>query len=156
MRRRHHRAGGACRSRRSKAWWRCRRRGNRGNRRRLARGNIQETEYRGRANGHGQKQELAAKQHAILTSAARLVKSGGRLVYATCSLLAEENEAIADAFTTQQRDFVPLSAGELLAQLKVPHAASLASGGEDGQRHMRLWPHRHQTDGFFAAVWQRR
>ncbi|MCZ2103624.1 MAG: RsmB/NOP family class I SAM-dependent RNA methyltransferase [Comamonadaceae bacterium] len=101
-------------------------------------------------------QELTARQTAILTSAARLVKSGGRLVYATCSLLAEENEAIADAFGAAQRDFLPLPAGELLAQLKVPNAASLASGGEDGQRYMRLWPHRHQTDGFFAAVWQRR
>ena len=101
-------------------------------------------------------QELTAKQAAILTSAARLVKPGGRLVYATCSLLAEENEAIADAFGAAQRDFMPLPAGELLAQLKVPNAAGLASGGEDGQRYMRLWPHRHQTDGFFAAVWHRR
>lgn len=101
-------------------------------------------------------QELTVKQAAILASAARLVKPGGRLVYATCSLLAEENEAIADAFSAAQPDFTPLPAGELLAQLKVPQAASLASGGDDGQRHLRLWPHRHQTDGFFAAVWQRR
>jgi len=101
-------------------------------------------------------QELTAKQAAILASAARLVKPGGRLIYATCSLLAEENEAIADAFSAAQPDFTPLPAGELLAQLKVPQAASLASGGDDGQRHLRLWPHRHQTDGFFAAVWQRR
>jgi len=101
-------------------------------------------------------QELTAKQAAILASAARLVKPGGRLIYATCSLLAEENEAIADAFSAAQPDFTPLPAGELLAQLKVPQAASLASGGDDGQRHLRLWPHRNQTDGFFAAVWQRR
>jgi len=101
-------------------------------------------------------QELTAKQAAILASAARLAKPGGRLIYATCSLLAEENEAIADAFSAAQPDFTPLPAGELLAQLKVPQAASLASGGDDGQRHLRLWPHRHQTDGFFAAVWQRR
>ena len=44
----------------------------------------------------------------------------------------------------------------LLAQLKVPEAASLCSGGESGSRFVRLWPHRHQTDGFFAAVWQRK
>ncbi|QXL84845.1 RsmB/NOP family class I SAM-dependent RNA methyltransferase [Comamonas sp. NLF-1-9] len=101
-------------------------------------------------------QELTLKQQAILESAARLVKPGGRLVYATCSLLAEENEAIAEAFGARQRDFAPLPAGQVLADLKLQQAASLCAGGEDGQRYLRLWPHRHQTDGFFAAVWQRR
>ena len=101
-------------------------------------------------------EELVAKQTAILESAARLPKSGGRLVYATCSMLPQENEAIAEAFTQAHRDFEPLDAGELLAQLKVPEAASLCSGGESGSRFVRLWPHRHQTDGFFAAVWQRK
>ena len=101
-------------------------------------------------------QELVVKQAAILDSAARLPKSGGRLVYATCSMLPQENEAIAEAFTQAHRDFEPLDAGELLAQLKVPEAASLCSGGESGSRFVRLWPHRHQTDGFFAAVWQRK
>ena len=100
-------------------------------------------------------QELAAKQAAILASAARLVKPGGRLVYATCSVLPEENEAIAEAFGAAHPDFAPLAAGELLAQLKVEGAASLCSGGDDGLRYLRLWPHLHQTDGFFAAVWQR-
>ncbi|QIL43408.1 RsmB/NOP family class I SAM-dependent RNA methyltransferase [Acidovorax sp. HDW3] len=99
--------------------------------------------------------ELTVKQAAILASAARLVKSGGRLVYATCSVLPEENEAIAEAFGAAHPDFAPLAAGELLAQLKVEGTASLCSGGDDGQRYLRLWPHLHQTDGFFAAVWQR-
>ena len=101
-------------------------------------------------------QELALKQRAILDSAARLLKPGGRLIYATCSLLPEENEAIAEAFSQAHPDFEPLSSGELLTQLKVPHAASLCSGGADGQRYLRLWPHTHHTDGFFAAVWQRK
>ncbi|WP_042426112.1 RsmB/NOP family class I SAM-dependent RNA methyltransferase [Comamonas granuli] len=100
--------------------------------------------------------ELVAKQTAILESAARLPKPGGRLVYATCSLLPQENEAIAEAFTQAHGDYELLEAGALLTQLKVPQAASLCAGGEDGQRYLRLWPHRHQTDGFFAAVWQRR
>lgn len=100
--------------------------------------------------------ELVAKQMAILESAARLPKPGGRLVYATCSLLPQENEAIAEAFTQAHSDYELLEAGALLTQLKVPQAASLCAGGEDGQRYLRLWPHRHQTDGFFAAVWQRR
>ena len=100
--------------------------------------------------------ELVAKQTAILESAARLPKPGGRLVYATCSLLPQENEAIAEAFTQAHGDYELLEAGALLAQLKLPQAASLCAGGEGGQRYLRLWPHRHQTDGFFAAVWQRR
>ena len=101
-------------------------------------------------------EELTAKQVSILASAARLVKSGGRLVYATCSVLPAENEAIAEAFAAAHPDFVPLDAGELLAGLKVEQAASLCSGGDTGSRYLRLWPHLHQTDGFFAAVWQRK
>ena len=101
-------------------------------------------------------QELAAKQAAILASAARLVKPGGRLVYATCSVLPEENETIAEAFTAAHPDFAPQDAGALLEQLKVAQAAELCSGGENGLRYLRLWPHLHQTDGFFAAVWERK
>jgi 16S rRNA (cytosine967-C5)-methyltransferase len=92
-------------------------------------------------------QELAAKQQAILSSAARLLKPGGRLVYATCSLLPDENEAVAQAFSAAHADFAPLNVGEVLQALKVPHALP----GE----YLRLWPQRHHTDGFFAAVWQR-
>ncbi|HEX5698257.1 MAG TPA: RsmB/NOP family class I SAM-dependent RNA methyltransferase [Rhodoferax sp.] len=99
--------------------------------------------------------EMTVKQTAILQSAARLVKSGGRLVYATCSVLPQENEAIALAFSAANPDFVPLDVGEVLVGLKVDNAASLCSGGDNQQRFLRLWPHRHQTDGFFAAVWQR-
>ena len=101
-------------------------------------------------------QELVVKQAAILDSAARLLKPGGRLVYATCSILPQENEAIAEAFTAAHPDFVPLDAGEVLGQLKVEQAASLCSGGETGTAYLRMWPHRHQTDGFFADVWTRK
>jgi 16S rRNA (cytosine967-C5)-methyltransferase len=100
--------------------------------------------------------ELNAKQTAILDSAARMVKSGGRLVYATCSVLPEENEHVAQAFQAAHPDFVPMDAGEVLAQLKVENAATLCAGGETGTQYVRLWPHAHQTDGFFAAVWQRK
>lgn len=101
-------------------------------------------------------QELTAKQTAILQSAARLLKSGGRLVYATCSMLPEENEAIAEAFSAANPDFEAADAGELLEGLKVAKAETLCSGGESGLRYLRLWPHRHATDGFFAAVWNRK
>ncbi len=94
--------------------------------------------------------ELQAKQSAILDSAARLLKPGGRLVYATCSLLADENETIAQAFTTAHPDFAPLPAQEILQRAGVERAAELVQGDA-----LRLWPHRHGTDGFFAAVWER-
>lgn len=101
-------------------------------------------------------QELTVKQAAILDSAARLVKTGGRLVYATCSILPQENEAIAQAFSAAHPEFELLDAGELLEQLKVEGARQLCSGGESGAGYLRLWPHLHQTDGFFAAVWTRK
>lgn len=101
-------------------------------------------------------QEMTLKQAAILTSAARLLKSGGRLLYATCSILPQENEAIAEAFSAAHPDFESLDAGLLLDQLKVSEAASLCSGGDNGLRYLRLWPHKHRTDGFFAAIWQKK
>ena len=100
-------------------------------------------------------EEMAVKQAAILQSAARMLKPGGRLVYATCSILPQENEAIAEAFSAANPDYVPLAAGDVLTELKVENAATLCSGGQ-GQLYLRLWPHRHATDGFFAAVWQKK
>ena len=101
-------------------------------------------------------EEMAVKQTAILQSASRMLKSGGRLVYATCSVLPQENEAIAEAFSAANPDFVPVSAAEVLAEVKVENPASLCSGGENGQLYLRLWTHKHGTDGFFAAVWQKK
>ncbi|RYF83094.1 MAG: RsmB/NOP family class I SAM-dependent RNA methyltransferase [Comamonadaceae bacterium] len=99
--------------------------------------------------------ELAVLQTAILQSAARLLKPGGRLIYATCSMLPEENEGIAEAFTAAHADFQAQEAVDVLAGLKVQGAATLCTGGPGGGRFLRLWPHRHATDGFFAAVWTR-
>jgi len=96
--------------------------------------------------------ELQAKQQAILASAARLLKPGGRLVYATCSLLSDENEAVAEAFTTAQAgEFTPLPVLDVLKSARVEAPEPLVEGP-----YLRLWPHRHQTDGFFAAVWEKR
>ena len=91
--------------------------------------------------------ELAAKQARILNAAAGLLKPGGRLVYATCSVLPDENEAVADAFASKHPEFAVLSCGELLAAQRIPL--------DTGER-LRLWPHRHGTDGFFAAAFERR
>jgi len=97
-------------------------------------------------------EELRVKQALILESASRLVKPGGRLVYATCSLLDVENEDIAQAFTAaREADFKVLPAEEALTRAHVQQAETLVRGD-----YLRLWPHRHGTDGFFAAVWERR
>ena len=95
-------------------------------------------------------EELVAKQTAILQSAARLLKPGGRLVYATCSVLRQENEAIAEAFGAANPEFAVLPAAPLLTHLGVENAEALCSTA-----YLRLWPHLHKTDGFFAAVWQK-
>ena len=93
-------------------------------------------------------QELNAKQIAILSGAARLLKPGGQLVYATCSLLASENEAVCSAFAAGHPTFAPIDAEALLVELKVPVGGDLTQAG-----NLRLWPHLHATDGFFAATW---
>jgi 16S rRNA (cytosine967-C5)-methyltransferase len=89
-------------------------------------------------------------QNAILDSAARLLKPGGRLVYATCSTMVEENEAVARAFSQRHPQWLPLSVQDVLSELKVDSAALVC--GEDGL-YLRMWPHLHGTDGFFAAMW---
>ncbi|HUL41667.1 MAG TPA: RsmB/NOP family class I SAM-dependent RNA methyltransferase [Burkholderiales bacterium] len=90
--------------------------------------------------------ELKQKQALILESAAGLLKPGGRLVYATCSILPDENEEIVDSFLKQQPQFRQLDCGGILAQESI----ALDTGA-----FLRLLPHSHQTDGFFAAVMQK-
>jgi 16S rRNA (cytosine967-C5)-methyltransferase len=94
--------------------------------------------------------ELCELQAKILESACRLLKPGGRLVYATCSPLRREDEAIAEAFSAAHPEFKLLDAGELLAAAGVERAAELNANG-----YMRSWPHAHAMDGFFAAAWQK-
>jgi 16S rRNA (cytosine967-C5)-methyltransferase len=91
--------------------------------------------------------ELNQKQTAILAAAGQLVKPGGRLVYGTCSLLAEENENIIEGFLAANPGFSIVPCGEVLARLKIA-----APGCE---KFLRLLPHVHDTDGFFAAVLER-
>ena len=87
---------------------------------------------------------LAALQLQILTAAAQCVRPGGRLIYATCSLLQEENEAVVDAF---------LQAHPQFASAEGP--ADFPSGLLSQQGRLRLWPHQHGSDGFFAACLRR-
>jgi 16S rRNA (cytosine967-C5)-methyltransferase len=97
--------------------------------------------------------ELLDLQARILDSAARLVKPGGRLVYATCSLLPEENEAQIEAFMTAHSDFAIKPIGEVWNKVMAPHA-NAAPCPSDGS-FLRLTPAQHGTDGFFVAVLER-
>jgi 16S rRNA (cytosine967-C5)-methyltransferase len=94
---------------------------------------------------------LVPAQSAILAAAARLLKPGGRLVYATCSVLEAEGESVAREFDAASGGhFVRVPAAEALQRAHVEAAETIFSG-----ENLRLWTHRHATDGFFAAVWQR-
>jgi 16S rRNA (cytosine967-C5)-methyltransferase len=90
--------------------------------------------------------ELTQKQTAILTRAAKLTKAGGRLIYATCSLLSDENEQIAENFLAAHADFKLVNANEILSQQQI----NLDTG-----KYLKLLPHLHNTDGFFAAVFEK-
>jgi 16S rRNA (cytosine967-C5)-methyltransferase len=93
--------------------------------------------------------ELVVRQHDILASAARLAKPGGRVIYATCSLLREENEDQAEWFLAENPDF---------EAFPVSRAWEEAIGGlcPAGADMLRLTPARHETDGFFVAIFERK
>ena len=96
--------------------------------------------------------ELIERQHAILDSAARLVKPGGRLIYATCSLLREENEAQAETFLDAHGDFMLYPAARAWAETiggDYPQSDRPA-----GDNYLRLTPAAHGTDGFFVALFE--
>jgi len=86
---------------------------------------------------------LAEKQKTILRNAADMVRTGGILIYSTCSLETEENEEVASDLVGSFPDFerVPL---------EVPAALIAPDGG------VRTWPHRHDTDGFFITAFRRK
>jgi len=97
---------------------------------------------------------LLEQQASILRAAARLVGPKGRLVYATCSTLQEENEDQVERFLREQTGFERLSARDALSRAGLelpPDWRAFSASGE-----LRLWPHRTQTDGFYGVILARR
>jgi 16S rRNA (cytosine967-C5)-methyltransferase len=92
-------------------------------------------------------QEMTSKQKLIINHYAPMLNPGGRLVYATCSLLAEENEEIVQAFLAPHPEFRPADVAAILQRHQLAHLA-------DGS-FIHLMPHQHGTDGFFAAILER-
>lgn len=97
--------------------------------------------------------QLVSRQAQIIESAAKLVKKGGRFIYATCSMLTEENEQQVEKFLSNNDDFELLNFAtewETLIKTDVPTSASSLEGA------LLLTPNQHKTDGFFVAVMQRK
>ncbi|WP_027284746.1 RsmB/NOP family class I SAM-dependent RNA methyltransferase [Rubritepida flocculans] len=94
-------------------------------------------------------QELLTKQGEILDTSAQLVRPGGRLIYATCSLLPEEDEMQVEAFLARHPGFRPVPLARAWAEAGLPGAPPCAGP------HLALSPAAHGTDGFFAAVLER-
>ncbi|MDH5487237.1 MAG: SAM-dependent methyltransferase [Gammaproteobacteria bacterium] len=92
--------------------------------------------------------DLTATQQRILTAAAGLVKPGGRLVYATCSLLKKENQDIVGKFLADQPEFHVIPVKEILERRHI--ALSMTDNA------LHLFPHSHHTDGFFAIAMERK
>ncbi|GAB1719666.1 MAG: Fmu (Sun) NOL1/Nop2p [Nitrosospira sp.] len=88
-------------------------------------------------------EELKHKQTAILSSAANLLKPGGRLVYATCSFFPEENQNIVEHFLNDHSSFTLMNCADILRQQKIPLDTGI---------FLELSPRLHGTDGFFAAA----
>jgi 16S rRNA (cytosine967-C5)-methyltransferase len=96
--------------------------------------------------------ELTRKQSSILDAARPLVRVGGRLVYATCSLLQEENEGQVSAFLLRHPEFVLVPLAQVVCSTPWPFDGAGAFSGET----LSLTPAQNGTDGFFAAVLERR
>jgi 16S rRNA (cytosine967-C5)-methyltransferase len=90
--------------------------------------------------------ELVEKQQMIMQTASKLVKTGGRLVYATCSVLLEENEQQIARFLTNNPNF---------RLLRVPSLWALETPCPCQGPYLSLTPLQHETDGFFTAVLER-
>jgi len=86
-----------------------------------------------------------ARQKRLLARFAPLVKPGGRLIYGTCSVLREENEAVVEDFLARHPDF---SVRPVTEELGPELGAKVSQGGP----FLRLAPHLHNTDGFFGAI----
>lgn len=90
--------------------------------------------------------EINVKQVEILVAASRLVKPGGVLVYATCSILRAENQEVVERFLDTQQEFKIIEVNQVLKSINLELK---------DQRYLELNPLTHDTDGFFACVMQR-
>jgi 16S rRNA (cytosine967-C5)-methyltransferase len=103
--------------------------------------------------GEEELKRLNEIQKSVIRSAAKMLKSGGRLVYATCSLLHEENQGVIEEFLAENPDFELLNAWDILAHqgVEVLEFQKTRFGN-----YFVMLPQLNQTDGFFGAVLQKK
>jgi len=106
--------------------------------------------------GEAQIAELTELQAKILEAAAPQVRPGGVLVYATCSLLPQENTLIQQAFTEAHPEFEVLDPVAQLSAVGIELPSDALIAGSTDLPGLQLLPHRHGTDGFFAAIWRKK
>ena len=92
---------------------------------------------------------INAVQKSVLEEASKLLKKGGRIVYATCSMLRVENQEVVEDFLKRHPDFELLNASEILSKQGVEFTDEQKQKAGD---YFVMLPNRHDTDGFFAAV----
>jgi 16S rRNA (cytosine967-C5)-methyltransferase len=92
--------------------------------------------------------EVSEKQKSILHSSVPLVKPGGRIVYATCTLLRQENEDVVEEFMKIHPEFQLIEPVELSPKWN--------NGLVPPGSFFKLFPHIHGTDGFFCAVFEKK
>jgi 16S rRNA (cytosine967-C5)-methyltransferase len=108
------------------------------------------------------------RQVALLVTYAPLVAVGGRLIYATCSILGDENERVIERFLDERDDFVRVPVKEIWGKARAEALGQEVRHGPEGDATqsegrpsapadgaLRLDPARHDTDGFYAAVLRR-
>ncbi|MDC0127517.1 RsmB/NOP family class I SAM-dependent RNA methyltransferase [Methylophilaceae bacterium] len=91
-------------------------------------------------------EQLNLKQKLIINAASKLCKVGGHLVYATCSLLKQENELIVDNFLLENKNFRVFPPEPILIKYDIPLKS---------EKYIKLRPDEHKTDGFFAVILER-
>jgi len=91
-------------------------------------------------------EQLNLKQKLIINAASKLCKVGGHLVYATCSLLKQENELIIENFLLENKNFRVFPSEPILVKYDIPLKSD---------KYIKLRPDEHKTDGFFAAILER-
>lgn len=101
-------------------------------------------------------QHLPELQLRILQEYKKFVRKRGRLVYVTCSLFEQENQAVVEKFLSLNPEFECIPVHQVVSEIKLPVDITALVNLTQNQKYLQLLPHIHDTDGFFIAVLERK